>query len=373
MKRILHISKFYAPFEGGIENTCKYIIENLSSYEHEVICFNTKKTSSTDLVGKIRVRRVSTFCKIASQNISLNYFFELRKILHEFHPDLIHFHAPNPLIMLYLMLLQPNTCKLIVHWHSDIVEQRILYKIVRPFERRFLKKANIILITSPKYIEKSAPLKAEKKKVQVVESAIDPKRFSIDEDEQDRFQELKSKYHGEKIVFFIGRHVPYKGLEYLLQAEKFIKNDCLLLIGGTGSLTSSLKIKYNSERIMFLGRLSITDLKIYLHLADIFAFPSISKNEAFGLVLAEAMYCETPAVTFKIEGSGVNWVNINNMTGLEVESRNSFLFAKAIDKLLENNELRAQYARNAKERVLEYFSIDKIKLKLEKIYIELLS
>ena len=48
-------------------------------------------------------------------------------------------------------------------------------------------------------------------------------------------------------------------------------------------------------------------------------FPSITKNEAFGVVLAEAMYCYTPAITFTIEGSGVNWVNLHQVTGLEME------------------------------------------------------
>lgn len=52
-----------------------------------------------------------------------------------------------------------------------------------------------------------------------------------------------------------------------------------------------------------------------------FAFPSVTKNEAFGVALAEAMYCYTPAVTFTIEGSGVNWVNLNGITGIEVSQR----------------------------------------------------
>lgn len=373
MKRILHVSKFYAPYEGGIESTCKYIIENLPSFEHQVICFNTSNSTCTDFVEGIRVRRVGNFCKIASQNLSFAYYLELRKILHDYQPDLVHFHAPNPLIMLYLSLLLPDSCKLVVHWHSDIVEQKTLYRLVRPLERSFLKRADAILTTSPNYLGGSNPLQPVKEKVQVVASAIDPNRFSVGMNEQDRYQELKNRYQKQKIVLFVGRHVPYKGLEYLLRAEKHMKKDCLILIAGSGPLTASLKNKYNSERIKFLGRVSDEDLKIYLHLADLFAFPSITKNEAFGLVLAEAMFCETPAVTFTIDGSGVNWVSINNLTGLEVENGNSILFANAIDQLLTDDELRIQYAQNAKERVLGNFVMDKIKLEIEKIYAELLS
>lgn len=373
MKRILHIPNFYAPNKGGIESICKYIIENLPSYEHQVICFSASNSTYKDVIEGIRVRRVGSFCKIASQHLSFAYYFELRKILQDYQPDLVHFHAPNPLIMLYLLMLLPESCKLIVHWHSDIVEQKTLYKFVGPFERSLLKRADKIFITSPNYLGGSIPLKSVKEKVQVVACAIEPERFSIEISELCRYQELKNKYQGNKIVFFIGRHVPYKGLKYLLQAEKNIKNDCIILIAGSGPLTASLKKEYDSERIEFLGRVSDEDLKLYLHLADIFAFPSITKNEAFGLVLAEAMFCETPAVTFTINGSGVNWVNLNGVTGLEVENSNSALFAEAVDKLLENNELKNHYAQNAKQRVLNNFVMDKIKPQLEKIYSDLLA
>jgi glycosyltransferase involved in cell wall biosynthesis len=224
----------------------------------------------------------------------------LKKLLNEYKPDLVHFHAPNPLVMLYLLMLLPNSCKLIVHWHSDIVEQKMLYVFVRPLERKILKRADKIFITSPNYLGGSAPLQPVKDKVQIVASAIEPERFTIKPDEMERYLEIKAKYEGRKIIFFVGRHVPYKGLKYLLQAETFIKNDCLIIIAGSGPLTVSLKNEFDSDRIRFLGILSDLDLKLYLNLADIFAFPSITKNEAFGLVLAEAMYCKTPAVTFTI-------------------------------------------------------------------------
>jgi glycosyltransferase involved in cell wall biosynthesis len=69
----------------------------------------------------------------------------------------------------------------------------------------------------------------------------------------------------------------------------------------------------------------------------------------------------------------VNWVNLNEVTGFEVENSNPVLFAEAIDKLLENDELRNRYAINAEQRVLDNFVMDKIKPQLEKIYSELLS
>lgn len=39
----------------------------------------------------------------------------------------------------------------------------------------------------------------------------------------------------------MGRHVPYKGIEYLIEAEKYISSDCIILIAGSGPLTEELK------------------------------------------------------------------------------------------------------------------------------------
>lgn len=373
MKRILHISNFYAPNKGGIESACQYIISNLPSYEHRVICFSTNGLTYTEDVDGISIRKVGSFIKIMSQSISFSYFFELKKILSEFKPDLVHFHAPNPLIMIYLLLLLPKSCKLIVHWHSDIVAQKKLYLFVRSSERSLLKRADTIIITSPNYLDGSVPLHAFKEKVQVVANAIEAELFEMNPELRIRCNELRAKYKQKKIVFFIGRHVPYKGLKYLLEAEKAVKSDCLFLIGGSGPLTDSLKKEFQSKRIKFLGKLSDEDLRAYLHMADVFAFPSITKNEAFGIVLAEAMYCETPAVTFTINGSGVNWVSLNKVTGLEVENSRSDLFAEALDTLLENDELRKEYSVNSKNRVLKHFVMEQTRPLLENLYSRLLA
>jgi glycosyltransferase involved in cell wall biosynthesis len=368
MDKILHISKFYSPYEGGIESTCKYIISYLPNYEHKVICFSGSRTTKTDFVDGIPILRVGCIGKIARQDISFTYFFELRKLLKEYKPDLIHFHAPNPLVMLFASLLMPKRCKLVIHWHSDIIAQKYFYPIVRPLENFFLKRANVIFVTSPNYLEASKPLKHVKSKVKIIPSAIQPELFRKTDDVEERCNEIRQKANHKKIVFFMGRHVTYKGLKFLLEAEKMLKSDCRILIAGTGPLTNALKTQYHSNRVEFLGRISNSDVCPYLYAADVFAFPSITKNEAFGLVLAEAMYCETPPITFTIEGSGVNWVNLDKVTGLEVENGNITLLAEAIDNLLSDDLLRTTLGKQAKERVLENFTMDQIGLKINDEY-----
>ena len=182
---------------------------------------------------------------------------------------------------------------------------------------------------------------------------------------------IKKKYQNKKIVVFVGRHITYKGLPCLLEAEKYVKSDCVFVIAGSGPLTEQLKEQCNSKRVIFVGRLSDEELVWYHMAASVFAFPSITKNEAFGVALAEAMYCYTPAVTFTIEGSGVNWVNLDGITGIEVPNRNVQAYAEAIDILLQNEQLASQYSKAAHKRVAENFTIPKMMEKMNECYLEL--
>lgn len=69
------------------------------------------------------------------------------------------------------------------------------------------------------------------------------------------------------------------------------------------------------------------------------------------------MYCYTPAVTFTIEGSGVNWVNLNGITGIEVSQKGNLnqVYAEALDKLVRDTSLQKEYSRAAHKRVAENF------------------
>ena len=117
--------------------------------------------------------------------------------------------------------------------------------------------------------------------------------------------------------------------------------------------------------------MSDEELKLHHYAASVFAFPSITKNEAFGIALAEAMYCGTPAVTFTIPGSGVNWVSLNGETGLEVPNGDDKAFAKAIDTLLDDKGLSLKYAENGIRRVKENFIIPVMVNKMDEYYRDL--
>lgn len=373
MKKILHVGKYFAPIEGGIESINKVIVDSLNRFSQRIISFNNTSNTVEEDVDGIPILRSATEGVISSQPLSVRYFWDLRRILKYYKPDVVHFHYPNPLIAFYLLILLTRNTKLIVHWHSDIIAQKYLYRFIQPIERRILRRADIIIATSENYKNNSSALKDFLSKVVVIPCSIDVNSFSLADEDKGKVESIKQQYNYKPIILFIGRHVEYKGIEYLLEAEQYIKTDCEILIGGSGPETDRLKNKYSSKRIHWLGRISEKELKHYYYAADILAFPSITKNEAFGVVLAEAMYCYTTPVTFTIDGSGVNWVALKDKTSLEVPNKNVHEYAAAIDSLLKDQKLNHLLSENGHRRVIELFSTEAVEPQYQQLYNDLIN
>jgi len=366
-KTILQIAKYYYPVEGGIETVTKYLGEGLTTFEQVVVCFSQDGITRLDTVNGVKVYRIASSMKIASQDIAFSYYHYLKKIIYEEQPDIILLHCPNPFLYPITAKLTPKDVKLVLLWHSDILGKGILYKMVKQFEKVILRKADLILATSPNYIHPSSPIYDYRDKTEVVANGIIKSDFVWRAGDETTIEEVRRKYHHKKIVFFVGRHAAYKGIDYLIEAEKYIQSDCIILIGGRGPETERLKAMTHSERIKFIGRIPNEYLRCYYYASDIFAFTSCTKQEAFGIALAEAMYCGSVPVTFTIEGSGVNWVSVGGETGIEVPLGDVKAYAEAIDRLLSDRDLYMKYATAGKDRVVRMFTSERANAQAEKV------
>lgn len=342
--RVLNIPNFYYPNIGGIEQTARDLTNSLLEMgvtEQKVLCVNRlSRETAIDKVDGVEVIRCGCTAKIASQCIAKDFKPQLEKLMNEFKPTVVVVHWPNPFTLANVMKYADRGFKLVIYWHSDIVKQKILGKLFLGLEDKAAKRADMLIATSPNYIEGSRVLKKYRDKSQVIPSCIDPKRFEVTEEIQNRADELSKKHSGKTLCFTFGRPVPYKGFKYLEEAKKYLPNDIEIVRG---------------------ERLSQEELIAYLVACDIFCFPSITKNEAFGLSLAEGLYFAKPAVTFNIPGSGVNYVSLDKVTGIECPNRDAKAYADAISLLARDKELRNRLGENAKERVLENFTYEKYK------------
>ena len=251
---------------------------------------------------------------------------------------------------------------MILYWHLDITKQKLLGKLFNGQTQKLLKRAEKVVATSPNYIEGSKFLPDFINKCVVVPNCVNSSRLNIMPEDVQKAEQIKHKNCGKIICFAIGRHVPYKGMEYLIRASKLLSGDFKIIIGGEGPLTESLKsLSEGDEKVEFIGKVDNSALRAYMLACDIFCFPSITKNEAFGIALAEAMSYSKPSVTFTIEGSGVNYVSVGGETGIEVENCNVEKYARAIEMLASDSVLRDNYGAEAKKRVELLFTDKKFK------------
>ena len=358
MKKVLHISKYYYPFRGGTEQIAQDCVNSLKGkYSQKIICFNdVKDTDSVDMVDDVEVIRCGVFATIASQGLSTSYGMSLKKTIQSFQPDIIVFHYPNPFVARYLLKYIPSTCKLVIYWHLDIVKQRFLKNFFHGQNKRLIERADVLIATSPTYVDGSKWLSSAKEKCRVVPNCINLERLKLSSAVDIRAKEIRAENENKIICLAVGRHTEYKGFKYLIQAAHLLDDRFQIYITGKGEETENLKNEAGDDpKIHFLGMVDDVDLKAYLSAMDIFCFPSITKNEAFGLALAEGMYFGKPAVTFTIPGSGVNYVNLNAVTGIEVPNRDVKAYSEALTQLADNPELRKEYGEAGKKRVEENF------------------
>ena len=372
--RLLQISNYIYPNIGGIEQGARDIIDTVAGWSsahitQKLICFNTDAYDGHtvthhdetvhDTVDGVEVIRCSTTSrKVASQSISFSFGIQLRKVMDDFDPDIVIFHYPNPLEAHYLLNYRYKKFKLILYWHLDIVKQKLLGSLFMNQNEKLLEWADRVVATSPDYAAGSRWLSQVPEKCVVIPNCINESRLKLKYDDIIRSEHIRQEVGRDKIICFaVGRHIEYKGLKYLVEASKLLDDRFVIRIAGEGPLTEELKAEAaGDDKIEFLGRIDDAELRANMHACDIYCFPSITKNEAFGIALAEAMYYAKPSVTFNIPGSGVNYVSIDAETGLEAENSNAEDYALKLTRLADYKELRDALGANARKRVLKLFT-----------------
>lgn len=367
--KILQLGKFYPPDSGGMETALYNITEELNrkGIRCDVICANKEKKHRNDSFNGYKVVRTSSYGTVASTSISPQMIGELRKNIANY--DILHIHHPNPMANLALFMANPKKQKVVIHWHSDIIKQELELRFYKPLLIWMLKKADVIIGTSQKYIDESLQLKDFKNKCVPIPIGIKKEDISIDEN---KFKEIRERFKNKKIIFSLGRFIYYKGFEYLIESAKYLPDNYVILLGGDGELKEKYEqiIRENglSEKVFLVGKIDQKDLGSYYEACDLFCLPSIAKSEAFGLVMVEAMSFGKPIVATKIKGSGTDWVNHNEITGLNVEPKNPEQLANAFKTILENQEIYSKFSKNAFQRYLNEFTIETEIEKLIKVY-----
>jgi len=213
----------------------------------------------------------------------------------------------------------------------------------------------------------------EPAKIRLVPNGVDTERFKPNGE----CKIIRKRIHAgnRKIVLFVGRLIPRKGLSYLIKAAKIVvkeQQETLFVIVGNGPLRTRLVADSEtaglSGNFVFLGDVSEKDLTQLYDCTDVFAFPSIQEGQ--GLALLEAQSSAKPVVAFNV--SGVAEAVKDRETGLLVKPGSSEDLAEAILKLLSDERLRLKMGNKGREFVRRNLSWDVCAQRMLNVYREAL-
>jgi glycosyltransferase involved in cell wall biosynthesis len=370
--KILQLGKAYPPVNlGGVETTIQLINEGLhkNNVYSDVLGVNDKFSSENQMLELGNIYRSGLLFKAFSTLFSISLIIDLWRLHKKY--DIIHIHHPDPMSAFALWVINPP-CKIIVHWHSDILRQKYLLKLFFPIQGWLLNKADLIITTSFNYANSSFHLRPYFSKIKVLPIGIDTGKLGIDKKVVDT---IRNTYKDKKLILAIGRMSYYKGYEYLVDSISFLNKNCRIVVIGGGNLINKLTERIPPKfrnKIEFLGRVSDLERNCYIAACDVFVLSSILKTEAYAIVQVEAMAFGRPIVSTEIPGSGVQEVNLNKISGFTVPIQNSKAIAQSVNSIIENAVLYDKLSKGAYNRFKTEFTQEIMVKRLITLYFNLL-
>ncbi len=373
--KIASIVCAYPPYAGGIGNSAERI-NNLLGEKHQITTF----TPST----------IKPWLQFGHGAFLPQLFFKLNKF------DYIYLHYPffGTAEVIWFFKLFFKRPKLIIHYHMDVKGLSPLGKLLsipsRLVRSSLLKQAEIIVSGSLDYIRSSQIkdyFKINREKFREIPFGLDISKFqpklinrTLESNALSKAQEIVHFINNKFIkrnrlnLLFVGgldqAHY-FKGVDVLLSALLITESkNWKLKIVGDGNLKSQYQETAKNlkldKQIEFSGKLSDSELIRVYQNADLLILPSINSNEAFGLVLIEALACGVPVIASNLPG--VREVFTNHVEGLLVEPGSAEDLKKKLEQIFNNEEQRRTMALAARKLSEEKYDLSKIKNQLEGLF-----
>lgn len=354
---ILHIYKDYFPVLGGIENHVRIVAEAQAARGHDatVLVASLDRRTRVETMNGVRLIKIARWINISSAPISPAMFAWARRLKRAF--DIVHLHFPYPLGEM-AHLFSGSRAKTVITYHSDIVRQKVLRVVYRPFLWRVLRRADRILATSPRYIETSPYLSCLRDKCVVVPLGTQVERFAdVDPARAANLRSQLSNNPPNRLILSVGRLRYYKGLDTMIRALPALPTVRYIIIG-TGPMEAEWRALAESlgvaDRVVFAGEVPNAELPIYYHAADLFVLPANARSEAFGTVITEAMAAGLPCVATEV-GTGTSWVVQDGVTGRIVPPCDPDALAQAIRSIFADPDLHRRMGRAGADRARAEF------------------
>ncbi len=246
-------------------------------------------------------------------------------------------------------------------------------------EQRILRRADrVIVATLAELTQLRFLYKADDRKLTIIPPGVDTCHFyQIPSDEAKQFIGLKPD---DRMVLFVGRIEPLKGVDTLIRAMSCFKLKDqspvhLAIIGGepdaspedmSAEMTRLQKLCDDlcmGKMVVFLGKRGQDTLPYYYSAADVLVMPS--HYESFGMVALEAMACGTPVIASDVGGLG--FLVRDGETGFTIPDGEPDKLCEKLALLLDDHDLRAEMGRCAEE-VAQSYDWEKIAKQIVDVY-----
>ena len=382
--KILFLHTF--PLWGcGSGTYVRHLARELAKGESKVgvVCPDNRQIKGVDLfevklpffvafTGHPEHKKCKLYHQLSNQEIAIIYrsFFDKTiEAVEKFKPDIIHVQHFSIFSWVANFIQSTYKINYIITSHGTGLYTASLDKRYIPLTHDAARKAKKITAVSGDTKSWITKVFGEKhlEKIRVIPGGIDIKNFPPKKE----IKIINKKYHlnGKKVVLFSGKLTPLKGVQYLVKAAAKIKGDVYILgdgceLNNLKKMASNLKLK-NIHFLGYLGNEESQELEEFYYRADVFVAPSVW-DEPLGLVILEAMICNTPVVVTR--RGGIPLAVKDGYNGFFVRSRNSNQIAQMVNKLLEDDKLRNKLGANARKTVEEKFDWKKIAEKFLRIY-----
>jgi D-inositol-3-phosphate glycosyltransferase len=386
---------------GGQNVYVRKVGEALARLGWQVDMF-TRKTRADDAV----IVQHSPYCRTIRLSAGPEHFVprdELFQYMPEFVEALLKFQAKDggnyPLVhtnywmsgWVGLQLKQVSNIQLVHTYHSlGAVKYQ---NLARPpiaqtrlaAEQQILEQATCVVATSPQEQEHLRSLVSTSGYVEVIPCGTDVETFHLMPQADAR--STLGFGSDEKVVVYVGRFDPRKGIETLVRAfgqlyertEDTLKAQLrLVIVGGCQPGQADADERSRIEALVaelgianhttFVGQVGHDRLPLYYTAADVCVIPS--HYEPFGLVAIEAMACGTPVIASNV--GGLKFTVVPDETGLLVAPQDIEGFAAAMEQVLTQSHWSAQVRTQATTWVQENFSWTGVAAQLSDLYRRLL-
>ena len=310
--RILQVCHRYYPYKGGIQEHVRNVSERLADkYEVTVAATDTSgELPREEIINGVRVNIFRSWGPKGTYYFSKDLKKYLMKSSDSF--DIVHAHNYHAFPALYAAQAKGrNRLVFTPHYHGTghTLMSSLLHIPYKCLGKRIFEKADRIICVSNH--EKS--LIAENFQVNGEKVVVIPNGVNLEE-----FRNFEKRKKDYRSILYVGRLEKYKGIAYLVRVLPKMHDDVFLEIVGKGSSKASLvklarKLDVDN-RVKFFQDLGRDELLQKYTDADVFV--SLSKQEAYGISVAEALASRVPCIVAN-ESALKEWIDHKNSFGID--------------------------------------------------------